>query len=58
MSQRAEVIETTVGEVVVELARRGLDTQDRVRVTIAQDQLILGRREASLRAVVAQRSRQ
>ena len=46
MSQRAEVIETTVGEVAAELARRGLDPRDRVTVTIEPDELIPGRREA------------
>ena len=34
MAQQAEVIETTVAEVAAELARRGLDPQDRVTVTI------------------------
>jgi hypothetical protein len=33
MSQ-AEVIETTVGEVAADLARRGLDPPDRVTITI------------------------
>lgn len=46
MSQRAEVIETTVGEVAAELARRGLDPDDRVTITIEADELIPGRREA------------
>jgi len=32
-----EVIETTVGEVAGELARRGLDPLDRVKVTIEND---------------------
>ncbi len=53
MSQQAEVIETTVGEVAVELARRGLDPHDRVTVTIQPDELIPGRREARLRVVAA-----
>jgi hypothetical protein len=53
MSQRAEVIETTVGEVTAELARRGLDPQDRVTVTIQPDELIPGRREARLRVIAA-----
>lgn len=46
MSQRAEVIETTVGEVATELARRGLDPWDRITVTIEPDELIPGRRKA------------
>jgi hypothetical protein len=53
MSQRAEVIETTVSEVAAELARRGLDPQDRVTVTIQPDELIPGRREARLRVIAA-----
>lgn len=46
MSQRAEVIETTVDEVATELARRGLDPWDRITVTIEPDELIPGRRRA------------
>jgi hypothetical protein len=53
MSQQAEVIETTVGEVAIELARRGLDPHDRVTVTIQPDELIPGRREARLRVIAA-----
>jgi len=53
MSQRTEVIETTVGEIAAELARRGLDPQDRVTVTIQPDELIPGRREARLRVIAA-----
>jgi hypothetical protein len=53
MSQDAEVIETTVGEVAAELARRGLDPRDRVTVTIKPDELIPGRREARLRVIAA-----
>lgn len=53
MPQRAEVIETTVGEVTAELARRGLHPHDRVTVTIQPDELIPGRREARLRVIVA-----
>ena len=53
MAQQAEVLETTVGEVVAELARRGLDPEDRVIVTIRPDELIPGRREARLRVIAA-----
>ena len=53
MSQEAEVIETTVGEVAGELARRGLDPCDRIIVTIEPDELIPGRREARARVVAA-----
>jgi hypothetical protein len=53
MSRQAEVIETTVGEVAAELARRGLDPRDRVTVTIEPDELIPGRREARLRVMAA-----
>jgi hypothetical protein len=53
MSQRTEVIETTVGEIAAELVRRGLDPRDRVTVTIQPDELIPGRREARLRVIAA-----
>jgi hypothetical protein len=53
MSRQAEVIETTVGEVAAELARRGLDPRDRITVTIEPDELIPGRREARARVVAA-----
>jgi hypothetical protein len=53
MPQQAEVIETTIAEVVAELARRGLDPHDRVTVTIRPDELIPGRREARLRVIAA-----
>ena len=53
MSERAEVIETTVSEVAGELVRRGLDPQDRVTVTIEPDELIPGRREARARVIAA-----
>jgi hypothetical protein len=53
MSQPAEVIETTVGEVGAELARRGLDPRDRVTVMIQPDELIPGRREARARVIAA-----
>ena len=47
------MIETTVGEITAELARRGLDPQDRVTVTIQPGDLIPGRREARLRVIAA-----
>jgi hypothetical protein len=53
MAQRGEVIETTVSEASAELARRGLDPQDRVTITIQPDELIPGRREARLRVIAA-----
>jgi len=53
MARPPEVIETTIGEVAAELARRGLDAHDRVTVTIAPDELIPGRREARARVVAA-----
>jgi hypothetical protein len=53
MAQQAEVIETTVSEASAELARRGLDPQDRVTITIQPDELIPGRREARLRVIAA-----
>jgi hypothetical protein len=53
MAERAEVIETTVGEIAAELARRGLDPRDRVTVTIEPNDRIPGRREARLRVIAA-----
>jgi hypothetical protein len=53
MSSRPEVIETTVAKVAVELARRGLDPDDRVTITIEPDELIPGRRASRARVVVA-----
>lgn len=53
MAQRAEVIETTVGEMTAELARRGVDPHDRVMTTIEPDELFPGRREARARVIAA-----
>ncbi|HKS89176.1 MAG TPA: hypothetical protein VJR70_07030 [Stellaceae bacterium] len=53
MAQQVEIIETTVGEVTAELARRGLDPNDRVTVTIQADEMIPGRREARARVIAA-----
>jgi hypothetical protein len=44
--RRGEVIKTTVGEVAVELARRGLDPHSPVTVTIESDELTPGRHQA------------
>jgi hypothetical protein len=51
--RKREVIETTVGKVAAELARRGLDPDDRVTITIEPDELIPGRREARARVITA-----
>ncbi len=40
-------------EVAAELARRGLDPNDRVMITIEPDEFIPGRREARLRVIAA-----
>jgi hypothetical protein len=53
MSSQSEVIETTVSEVAAELARRGLDPEDRVTITIEPDELIPGRRASRARIVAA-----
>lgn len=53
MAVQSEVIETTVGEVGTELARRGLDPSDRVTVTIEPDESIPGRRAARARVIAA-----
>jgi hypothetical protein len=52
-NKRAEVIETTVSRVAAELARRGLDPDDRVTITIEPDEPIPGRREARARVIAA-----
>jgi hypothetical protein len=53
MASRSEVIETTVGKVAGELAKRGLDPDDRVTITIEPDELIPGRRASRARVVAA-----
>lgn len=52
-ARKPEVIETTVGKIAAELARRGLDAHDRVTITIEPDELIPGRREARARVFAA-----
>jgi hypothetical protein len=53
MSSQREVIETTAGKVSAELAKRGLDPDDRVTITIEPDELIPGRRASRARVVAA-----
>ena len=53
MSSQPEIVETTVGEATAELARRGLDPQDRITITIEPDELIPGRRASRARVVAA-----
>jgi hypothetical protein len=53
MSSKGEVIETTVSEVAAELARRGLDPDDRVTIMIEPDELIPGRRASRARVIAA-----
>ena len=53
MASENEVIETTVGKVVAELAKRGLDPEDRITITIEPDELIPGRRASRARVVAA-----
>ncbi len=53
MSSESEVIETTVGKVAPELAKRGLDPDDRVTITIEPDELIPGRRASRARVIAA-----
>jgi hypothetical protein len=53
MSSRTEVIETTVSKVAAELAKRGLDPDDRVTITIEPDELIPGRRASRARVIAA-----
>ena len=53
MSSQPEVIETTVAKASAELARRGLDPEDKVTITIEPDELIPGRRASRARVVAA-----
>ena len=54
MSSPREVIETTVGNVAAELARRGIGSDERVIITIEPErELIPGRRESRARVVAA-----
>jgi hypothetical protein len=53
MPSRTEIIETTAGKVGAELARRGIGSDERVIVTIEEQELIPGRRESRARVVVA-----
>lgn len=52
-ARKPEVIETTVGEATAELARRGLDSYDRITITVEPDELIPGRRASRARVVAA-----
>jgi hypothetical protein len=45
------VIETTVGEVAAELARRGLDPHDHITIIIDPDELIPGRRACRAKVI-------
>ena len=53
MASQNNVIETTVGKIAAELARRGLDPEDRVTITIEPDELIPGRRASRARVIAA-----
>jgi len=53
MSSQREVIETTAGKVSAELAKRGLDPDDRVTITIEPDELIPGRRASRAQVIAA-----
>jgi hypothetical protein len=51
--RKPEVIETTVSELAAELARRGLDPNDHVTITIEPDDWLTTARRASRRLVIA-----
>jgi hypothetical protein len=54
--RKPEVIETTVGKLAedaAELARRGIDAQDRIKITIEPDELIPGRRACRAQVIAA-----
>ena len=57
MASQDEVIETTVGKVAAELAKRGLDPDDPVTITIEPDALIPGRRARDRRRLYRRRHR-
>jgi hypothetical protein len=46
-------VERSVGKVAAELAKRGLDPEDRITITIEPDELIPGRRASRARVVAA-----
>jgi hypothetical protein len=51
MGSKSQAIETTVGKVAAELAKRGLDPDDRVTIMIELDELIPGRRASRARVI-------
>jgi hypothetical protein len=53
MASQSEVIETTVGKIAAELAKRDLDPEDRITITVEPDELIPGRRASRARVVAA-----
>jgi hypothetical protein len=53
MSSESEVIETTVSKIAAELAKRGLDPDDRVTIMIEPNELISGRRASRARVIAA-----
>jgi hypothetical protein len=53
MPAEREVIETMVGKIGAELARRGLDPDDRITITIEPGELIPGRRASRARVIAA-----
>ncbi len=53
MRSESELIETTVGKVAAELAKRGLDPDDRVTIMIEPDELIPGRHASRARVIAA-----
>ena len=55
MSSETEVIETTVSQVTAELAKRGLDPDDRVTIMIGPGELTPGRRASRARVIAAMR---
>jgi hypothetical protein len=51
--RKGEVIETTVSEIADALARRGLDPDERIKVTIEPDDWLTKARRESRRLVIA-----
>jgi hypothetical protein len=52
-ARKPEVIETTASQASAELARRGVDPNDPVRITIEDDEVIPGRRASRAKVIAA-----
>jgi len=53
MSKNTEVIETTASQASAELARRGVDPNDPITITIEESEIIPGRRASRAKVIAA-----